>query len=1036
MRRDLLAAAIALGAMACGVNVGWTGTVLSLTNDQVIVSFDDGGCVTSVRERATARELASRSPFVGISVENCGFLGADRTELKDGRLVFGFPGDFGSIEAKVEPFDGGWTFVFGPVDAPKAKRVFIGRICPSFGTYFGTRANMVSDDASAVCLRPYDLRASMSCKGGVLCASIGRERAEGVKVGLAAGRKAKIVPMLKAMTRISGRAHSPGGGAWTLDTDAARNSYLNANVSKAKLDDWIDLMERGGFGVLHFRERWYDCRGHYPVNTNDWPNGLADMKAAVGKVHAAGYLAGMHTLTACIDPKDPWVAGDENRFLRAREGYRLAEDLSATATELTVDAPPKCRHDTVFTYSGNGNALRIGTEIVQYAGFTTTAPYKYTGLVRGAFGTTAAAHAKGDETDYLEQRYLAFYPEPDSPLADKVADAIANVYNTCGFDQIYCDGAEAGSGTDASAYTAVMRDKIIRRCAADGRPVLNEDSCSCPAGAWWMHSRIGAWDSCYWAPKAFHDFHVEAIKAQHVREANLLEIQMGWWAPNLSCPHYPAQKIDEIEYYASRNAGLDASMSIAGIGLDGGELAFHLSRMMTVLGWYERARRARAFAPGVREAMDAKGAEFRLRQDAADGVWKIAPVRCGRGALTLAEAPVSAALRVEALYSGAPADGRALNLTGDVPAERMSCQSASDEISVSVRDGVDEGGARTIRLAAENRGASARGAWACVSAKFPSYRSPDSRWVMRFRVRGDGSGALLNVQPHTPREFGEARAEHYVTLDFTGWKEFEIPFRERDSDRYADYVWPYRGYAEVFHRILNMNNLDAVNFYLNEIPAGGGASAEITDIVLVEQIRTAAVRSEVVVNGSAIPVPFALTSGDWAELEDGVWTRYDENGKPLERRVTGERVPLGVGANTAVFRGSDASGGRTRGEVRLFAVGRPEPALVDPTGLDSFYRRFLDYEAADPDWFAPARGLEGPKAVVMRPGERATVEFRFSGEISEGVLTFAGRRHPLKGLKGTERFRLTADGLFEGVQPVCLEAAAANCRVEIVKRYR
>ena len=1011
-------------------------TVLALTNEHVTVTFDDKGCVTSLRERATSRELVAPGAFVGISLEKCGFLGADRAELKDGRLVFGFPGNFGSVAVKVEPFEGGWTFAFESVDVPKAKRVFVGRLCPSFGTYFGTRANMVSDGASAVCLRPYDLHAAMACMKGFLFASVEAGRAAGARVGLAAGPRANVVPMLKAMTKVSGRAHSPGGGAWTLDTDAARNSYLNADVSLAKLDDWIDLMERGGFGVLHFRERWYGCRGHYPVNTNDWPNGLADMKAAVKKIHEAGYLAGMHTLTACIDPKDPWVAGEENRFLRARESYRLAEDLSAEAKELTVDAPPQCPHDVVFTYSGNGNALRIGTEIIQYTGFTKEPPYKYTGLVRGAFGTKAAAHAKGDETAYLEQRYVAFYPDPESPLADKVADAIANVYNTCGFDQIYCDGCEAGSGVDRTHYTAVMRDKIIRRCAADGRPVLNEDSCSGYSSVWWMHSRVGAWDSCYWAPKAFHDFHVEAMKREHVREANLLELQMGWWAPLLSCPHFPAQKIDEIEYYASRNAGLDASMSIAGIRLDKGELAFHLSRMMTVLGWYERARRAKAFAPGVREAMDVKGAEFRLRQDAADGVWKIAQVRCGKGSLTLASEPESGALRVEALYSGAPVDASALNLTGDVPAGRFDCKTANADVSVAVDDGTDENGVRTVRLSAENRGKASRGAWARASARFSPYKSPGSRWVMRFRVRGDGSGALLDVQPHTPREFGETMAEHYITLDFTGWREFEIPFRERDSDRYADYVWPYRGYAEVFHRILNMNNIDAVNFYLNEIPAGGKAAAEITDIMLVRQVRTTAARAAVKVNGTAIPLPFELVSGDWAELEGGVWTRYDENGNPLERKATGAQVPLRAGKNTAVFGGKDAAGGRTRGEVRLFAVGRTKPALADPKGLGNFYRSFLAYEAADPEWFAPTKGLEGPKSVAMRPGERATVEFRFSGELSGGVLTFGGRKYPLKDLTGSERFRLTADGLFEGVQPVRLEAASANCRVEIVKRYK
>ena len=71
---------------------------------------------------------------------------------------------------------------------PKAKRVFVGRLCPSFGTYFGTRANMVSDDASAVCLRPYDLHASMACQKGFFVASVEPRHAAGARVGEVAVR--------------------------------------------------------------------------------------------------------------------------------------------------------------------------------------------------------------------------------------------------------------------------------------------------------------------------------------------------------------------------------------------------------------------------------------------------------------------------------------------------------------------------------------------------------------------------------------------------------------------------------------------------------------------------------------------------------------------------------------------------------------------------------------------------------------------------------------------------------------------------------
>ena len=609
----------------CAEMVCDAGTVV-LSNACARLTFDSAGRIVSAKENATGRELiAAPTHFVGVTAEGGAFAGAASMEMRGGLLVFAFPGGRGTVALRPAAFDGGFTFAIEDSNVASAKTICAGRVAPACRKWTGRMANMMSDEKGGVCVRPYDLFSGFGCASGILQAEIPAGKAKGARFGIVAADRDSLQRALRAMTIDSGRTHSPAGGAWALGSEATRGSYLNADVTSASFDDWMDVVERGGFEVLHFRERWYSCRGHYPVNRSDWPGGLADMKSAVGKLHAAGYKAGLHTLTGCIDPKDPWVAGPENSQLMAWETYTLAEGLAPDATSLAVNEPPRMKHDAVFTYSGNGNALRIGNEIVQYSGFSEKPPYLYTGLVRGAFGTKPAVHAKGEEVAYLQQRYIAFYPGPDSQLADQVADAIANVYNGCGFDQIYCDGTE---GMMSGYGMAAMREKIISRCASGGRPCLNEDSRGIGMNphTWWFHSRVGAWDSCYWAQKRFHDLHVEEIKGAHVRESNLMEIQMGWWGPHLGNVAHPCIKLDDMEYYASRNAGLDASMSIASINVSRRPLKFHHSRMLTVLGWYERARPARAFAPGVREAFDRRGAEFRLRQDPADGVWKVAPV--------------------------------------------------------------------------------------------------------------------------------------------------------------------------------------------------------------------------------------------------------------------------------------------------------------------------------------------------------------------------------------------------------------------------
>ena len=1021
---------------------------ISITNECAIFAFDGKGRITSIHERSSGRELLARpTPFIGIGLKNCGFLGADRMEIRDGTMVFSIPGGRGEVVLHSKPFVSGCTFEITDFNVPMAQQLYVGRLASACNKWLGHRANMMSDERSGVCVRSYDIFSEGGCGGAYLHVRIPVDRAKGARIGLVAASRDRLQAALQELTLVSGRPHSPGGGAWALGSETTRGSYLNANVTEASLDDWIDLVERGGFDVLHFRENWYACRGHYPVNTNDWPGGLAAMKAAVAKIHAAGHRAGMHTLTACIDPKDPWVAGPENRHLIAWETYALAADLAPDATELVVDAPPVKKHDTVFTYSGNGNALRIGNEIVQYKAFTDKPPYTYSGLTRGAFGTRPAAHAKGDEVAYLQQRYIAFYPKPDSPLAEAVADAIAAVYNACGFDQVYCDGAE---GMFSAYGTATMRDKIISRCAADGRSCLNEDSCGGPQQTWWYHSRVGAWDSCFWAPKRFHDFHVEYMKSMCLRESDMLEIQMGWWAPLLGNPHFSCHKLDDMEYYASRNAGLDASMSIAGVNVSRKQLAFHASRMMTILGWYERARRVRAFAPGIRESFDNKGAEFRLRQDSASGAWHVAPVQSfhfrakspetAKRTFRLDTTPSKSALRVEALYVGAKPDGKnSLLLTEGATTTNMAKATASKDVTLVVEESGTDDGSRAFRLTASNRGATARGAWARATASFSPYRSPGNRWVLRFKVKGDGSGALLNVQIETPREYGKALSEHYVTLDFTGWREFEMPMRERDAERYPDYVWPYKGYAEVFHRIVNMNNVMAVNYYLNDIPAGGTAVAEVTDVTLVPQRQTKAVPHAVRVNGKSLEIPFAMYSGWFAELEDGVWTLYSADGDPLERKVTGDSIELAAGANEVAYGGRSIDGTRPCAEVTVFAVGTARAALKPVASLPPEARRFLEYEAMDPQFFAPEKGFAALPPLVMRPGETAAAEVIVYGPMPACTVTVGTASTDIDAVEKGKHRKFVLAGRHGGVQPIAVvpreQGGEIAARFEFIKRY-
>ena len=249
---------------------------------------------------------------------------------------------------------------------------------PKCTKYASEMANMYSDDEYGVGVRAWDLRDEMIQKDGELKVVVPGGRA-GAKASVIEGPRETLAARFAAAGRVHGATMSDHGGPNALASDGARLSYMFAEVTTASCEDYIELARRGGQGIIHFHG-WWASLGHYPVNTKYFPGGFADLTAAAAKVHKAGLKVGMHTLTGCIDFRDSCLATEAVRDLQHIARYTLAADLSADATELTVLERPDPRHDRVMTYSGNGNVLRIGDELVQYDDFTVEPPTGSRGL--------------------------------------------------------------------------------------------------------------------------------------------------------------------------------------------------------------------------------------------------------------------------------------------------------------------------------------------------------------------------------------------------------------------------------------------------------------------------------------------------------------------------------------------------------------------------------------------------------------------------------------------------------------------------------
>ena len=841
-------------------------------------------------------------------------------------------------------------------------------VCPRLNVApsaeIGAMAGLARDDTYGVCLRALNLRTHVDVRAGRNQADMSGSTGErygirGMHLALVAGHVEALPDALRRLTEASGVPLSHLGGAFSMTAPENRGSYLFANVSEANVQAWIDTALRGGFTHIHY-SGWWHSLGHYDPSSTLFPHGLAGMAETVQTIHAAGLKAGMHTLTGCIATNDAWVTPTPDPRLAADATYTLARPLGRDDTTIFLKEKP-AHHDVVWSYSGKGNALRIGSELIRYRAISATEPFAFRKCERGAFKTVPAAHGAGDRVDHLRQHYLAFYPDEDSTLVGELADCIAGVYNRCRMDQIYMDGAE---GMGAEHPIAVMRGAIYERLR---RPALVEASCHGHHN-WWFHSRLGAWDHPKWGFKPFVDMHITT--AERYRRTDLMDPQMGWWAligpSSISRGQFP----DEVEYFMAKCLGIDAAMSIQGVTVGQRPPNARQDEYFTMIGRYERLRRARYFNDAALEVIRRPGTDVHLSQR-EDGTWCVVPrvyrkhrVADGmegsrRWTITNPFARQAPALRLEALYSAAPYDTETAVILEDFSRIKAFSMATAPGVSLQIAPTAGDGPPEKqgLELVARNTSPSRRGAWAVAAHAFSPYKDLRPGNAMGLWIKGDGNGELLNVQLSNPREHTIAYAEHYLTIDFTGWRYVQLLLRERDAESYHHYKWPYFGQHEIYRNPLKTDVVSKLALYLNHLPPGEECRVRLGPIHFLPIHKTILPRPVVTLAGTPVSLPVDLESGEYVEVDAaGRGTHYDERGAVQAHfLVEGGLPPLASGVNSVSFDHGASHFPSLRAEITVICAGpraggpRPE-ARIDWAQMRREYEMPRLLTTSNPPW--------------------------------------------------------------------------------------
>ena len=913
---------------------GKSGAEIVLENDYVRYVIGTDGRDLNFVDKQTGTDYCAKKPghnFARLKKAGKSHV-PSAVSYAQGRITLEF-GDAGvTAVIKVTAKKHYFVFEVESINDPDVDELSFANLAVTPAKYVGGMACVAYDDEFAACARALNLQ-TLTRVGGrppVFSSRCFRKYGlVGAKVAVAGCPSTELRPVLKDVIRNEGLPYSPLGGPFALDAPENRGSYMwGYRMTAETIDKWIAMAKKAGFTHLHF-ERWYKSCGSYPINEKNFPGGLAGLKAVVDKIHAAGLKAGMHTFTGSISRNDPFVTPVPDKGLATDGEFTLASAIDEKVqTLVTVDDPGDL--DTVWGYSSRGNVLRIDDELISYSGLSHKPPYGFTHCKRGACGTRVAFHKKGAAVYHLYTAYHEFRPDENSPLLGKVADAIADVCNTCGFDMVYLDGA--GGMPGGWHANAKMSAAIFKRIK---RPVLIETA-RWGAEDWPFHSRVGALDWPFWGVKRFIDARLHYVERH--RKTYLLPSQLGWWS--IHWPNYfmDAATPDGLEYLCCKALAWDAPISFVELTLN------RLGRQheyMTMVGRYERLRLAGYFSQAVKERLKKRRADFHLAQ-APDGSWQFLPtdyavhkvtgLNNGTNAWTVSNrfAAQPVRLRIKALYAAAPYDAPGGIVLADFgKSDEFAKGAAAKGVT---RELIPSGehvkiGGTSGRYSARNAGQSRRGAWTRATKVFTPLLDLSKHEALGVWVHGDGKGEILNFQLNTPRQYGPGCDEHYVKIDFEGWRYFELIRRERDCAQHGDHVWPYGGgysYA-VFRTPLTGKNIGTLNLYLNNLPAREEVTCFLSPIKALPAKKVKLREPTVTVGGKTIVFPVEMQSGWYVEFNSFSDCKlYDHYAKLIrEVKPQGETPTLTAGENEVKFTCGGPAGYSLRAEVTVTSSGAP-----------------------------------------------------------------------------------------------------------------
>ncbi len=315
---------------------------------------------------------------------------------------------------------------------------------------------------------------------------------------------------------------------WNKVSKYSSSSKFIMPFNVNNIDACIDVAQKAGITCI-YHGGIFKTWGNFEVKDRGFPKGYLSVRECSDKAEKHGINLGAHTLTNFITTNDSFVTPKPHPGLVLAGITKLKRSISETDNELLLqDSTVRPAYHEPNLYKVNPRwrehtAVRIGDEIIDYFFATANGQLILKDCKRGAFGTTAVEHKKGEKIGRLVSHgYKVFFP--DINLQDQMAKNLAKFFNETNLKRISFDGIEGGLITGHGRYGCDRFVKVFFDNLNDKNIIANSSDVT---HFGWHYLANESWGEP-WTSENFREAHLShRLEVQKSLKEDLLPRKMG-----------------------------------------------------------------------------------------------------------------------------------------------------------------------------------------------------------------------------------------------------------------------------------------------------------------------------------------------------------------------------------------------------------------------------------------------------------------------------------------------------------------------------